>query len=162
MVLFVELCIKCIYKHPTSTKHIFIEYLSLQMKRPWRGFNTNTNLENMTNSRKDRVGTTQQCMTDQVPPSEGICGSEVKSCLTPYIFFIASEKANLLEITQIRTCPTQESTGIVSLNSSVHRYETTGRERQSYRQFPAFIASQNDQKSCSGRDLESMSRRAQK
>lgn len=54
-----------------------------------------SHLENITNSMKDLVGKTQQCMTDQVPLSERICGREVTLCFTRYIFFRASENANL-------------------------------------------------------------------
>lgn len=49
----------------------------------------------MTNSKKDRVGKTQVCMTDHVSPSTVIGGKESQSCFMPYIFLSASENANL-------------------------------------------------------------------
>lgn len=54
-----------------------------------------SNLENITNSRKDRVGKAQLCMTDHVPPSLGIGGRDVKLCFIPYIFSRVLEKACL-------------------------------------------------------------------
>lgn len=40
-------------------------------------------------------------MTDQVSPSIGMGGKETVSFFNPYIFFIASEKANLQSNTSV-------------------------------------------------------------
>ena len=54
------------------------------------------------NSTNDLVGIDQLCMTDHESPSIGIGGSEVELSFTPYIFFRASENANLVQIKNIR------------------------------------------------------------
>lgn len=54
-----------------------------------------TYLENITNSRKDRVGKAQLCITDHVSPSTGMGGKDSKLYFKPYILLRASENANL-------------------------------------------------------------------
>ena len=127
MVLLIKLFIKRIYKHPAFTKAITLVY---QLPYSGKGIagkwkirkilnigciliieHNCSNLENITNSKKDLVGKIQLCMTDHVSPSVGIGGRELKLCFTPYIFFRASENANLQIGTEVRenSSPWRES-----------------------------------------------------
>ena len=121
-----------------------------------------SHLENITNSRKDLVGKAKLNMTDHVSPSSGMDGKESKSCLMPYILLKASEKANL----QSPTIKWWKSARRMQMrkerNCQDSHDKSWYKQHSSYLQFPAFIASQKDQKSLLKWLLGSMSMGTQK
>jgi hypothetical protein len=134
-----------------------LKFLNYQVSR-----NNLSHLENITNSRKDLVGKAKLSMTDHVSPSSGMGGKNSKSCLMPYILLRASEKANLQPPTIKRWNQLKKLSGERSEIFKISIINLEINKHGSYLQFPAFIASQNDQKSLCKSFLGSMSMRTQK